>query len=351
MTDDTSKDKPPHPKKKVSERDALDKLSLAIIPLSSLTLRNARLIKNSRMETSLELLNDPISGSLQVSPDDIADVVSGNPQDHAIIRALAALNSYDVYSLRTSLKKLGLEVDQKNLTLSEEMKEMLVHHYMLSFTRPLIDRIFGFDNNDTNAPEDVSRLLNDPDVARVRRNLKIMSDKTGIPLEDIPTFLSAYSDVFLSVAYYRYSFDSMKGDIRRFVEWIRELQTHREISASSAKLASCRHVEETLRNLTESVHERMERFNKTFQMFWGNINQQSFEELRRQVEENHDSLGAVLCGLMVKIHNWTYEFPDNTVGGPAKRAAFVKTEMEPGLEKLKVFENAARQKIGLPPLA
>ncbi|MBW7912098.1 MAG: hypothetical protein H3C49_12620, partial [Alphaproteobacteria bacterium] len=93
---------------KGKEQDALDKLSLSMIPLSSSALRNARLIKNARMETTVELMHDPVAGSLQMRPDDISDNLTNSTRDRAIIRALAALNSYDVYSLRGSLKRIGV---------------------------------------------------------------------------------------------------------------------------------------------------------------------------------------------------------------------------------------------------
>lgn len=337
------------PFNKDKEQDALDKLALSMIPLSSTALRNARLIKTTRMETTLELLNDPIAGSLQMRPDDIAkNIASTTSRDQAIIRALAALNSYDVYSLRGNLKRIGLELeDKQNLDLSEEMKTTL-HHYMLAFTRPLVDRIFGYEKFD--GTQDINLLLNDPDVTRVRENLRIMSEKTGIPLEDIPPFLASYSDVFLSVAYYRHSFESMADEIDRFMQWIGDLQQTRDIKSSPRMLNACRNTEDIVYKLTGSVRERMARFNKAFHMFWSDINKESFEQLRRQVEENHDGMGAVLCGLLVKLRTWSYEFPDNSVGSPSKRVTFVMTEIEPGLEKLKIFENEARKAIDLPPI-
>lgn len=353
---DTSKSRGDISKNRGAEQDALDRLSLSMIPLSSSTLRNARLVKNNRMETTVELHSDPLSGSLHIRPDDISDNFTGNARDQAIIRALAALNSYDVYSLRNSLKKIGVEVEgDKKLDLSDEMKETL-HHYMLAFTRPLVDRIFGADAEGRSsasgpAPEDISRLMNDPDVARVRENLRIMSERTGIAVTEIPAFLTEYSDVFLSVAYYRHSFESLSDEIERFLSWIVELQQVRDIKSSGRTMNSCVKTEEHVRQLTASVRERMSRFNKAFHAFWADINRESFAQLQQQIEKNHDGMGAVLCGLLVKVRTWSYEFPDNTVGSPMKRATFVMTEMEPGLDKLKQLENTARRSIGLPPIS
>src|SRR4051812_48756533 len=82
-------------------RDSIDKLPLANIPLSSNALKGAKLIKNARMETTVELHNDSLSGSLQVSPESIGDFMQTSPRDKEIIKSLASLHSFDVYSLRT----------------------------------------------------------------------------------------------------------------------------------------------------------------------------------------------------------------------------------------------------------
>jgi len=336
---------------KGNEQDALDKLSLDMIPLASSSLRNARLIKNNRMETTVELHHDPMSGSLHIRPDDISDNFTSNARDQAIIRALASLNSYDVYSLRNSLKQIGVEVkDDKKLDLSDEMKETL-HHYMMVFTRPLVERIFGDETNTPLKPEDdINVLLSDPNIASVRENLRLMAARTGIPITEIPAFLASYSDVFMSVAYYRHSFEMLGDEIERFLVWVHELQQVRDVKSSGRTLGSCVKTEECIRQLTASVRERMSRFNKAFHTFWADINRESFHLLQEQIEKNHDGMGAVLCGLLVKIRTWSYEFPDNTIGSPLKRATFVMTEIEPGLEKLKELENAARRSIGLPPI-
>jgi hypothetical protein len=142
----------------------------------------------------------------------------------------------------------------------------------------------------------------------------------------------------------------MSEEIDRFVQWTNELQQQRDIKSSPRMMHSCRYTEETVYKLSLSVRERMSRFNKAFHMFWGNINRESFDHLRAQVEDNHDAMGAVLCGLLVKIRNWSYEFPDNSVGSPSKRMTFIMTEMEPGLDKLKFFENEARKALNLAPI-
>ena len=94
----------------------------------------------------------------------------------------------------------------------------------------------------------------------------------------------------------------------------------------------------------------MTQFQSGFETFWKNINRDSFLQMRKQIEENHASMGSVLCGTIVKMHLWKKTFPDNNVGGPATRAKFVMTELEPGLIILKDLEVEARKRLGLKPV-
>ncbi len=330
-----------------SARDDIDALSLAIIPLSSNTLKNAKLIKNSRLQTAVELHNDPISGSLQIRPEDISEALSASESDFEIIRKLSSLHSYDVYSLRSSLKKLGINADPGGLELSGDMK-LALKDYARAFTRPLVESIFGSGHEAAVSQEDLQEIFRDPDINRVRQNLKTMTERTGIPMEALPKFIEEYCDVYLSVSYYRFSIDNVSADIDRFLVWIKELRNHKEVASSPQTNLACKRSEDILRFLSSSIQERLDRFQKIFEMFWSDVNKASFDHLRKQIEESHSSMGSVLCGLMVKMRGWTKEFPDNQVGGPSKRAKYAMTELLPGLENLKELENEARRSIGLP---
>jgi hypothetical protein len=344
---DKKNDKDKSVKKANADKDAIDTLPLSDIPLTSNTLKNTKLKKNARMETTVEIYSDPLSGSLQISPHALADFMTVSPLDQNIINSLAGLHSFDVYSLRSNLKRLGVEpTDIDALELSDDMKDRLAD-YCLGFIRPLVEKIFGQGRADLDNKDALQNILRDPNIARVRENLKVMSEKTGIPIEDIPNFFKEYSDVFLSVAYYRYSFESVGKDIDRFLSWVSEVQSHRDVSSSPKTLAQCRQVATAMRFLAGSIRERLDQFQSSFEKFWADINADSFRHLRRQVEENHASMGSVLCGLVVKISLWKKEFPDNAKGSPATRAKFVVTELEPGIMRLKDLENEACGKLGL----
>lgn len=328
-------------------RDSIDKLPLANIPLTSNALKGAKLIKNARMETTVELHNDSVSGSLQVAPESIGDFMQTSPRDLEIIKNLADLHSFDVYSLRSNLKKLGVEVeDAEALELSDDMKEGL-SIYSMEFVRPLVEKIYGQGRADLNTSDGLKGIFRDPDMAKAKENLRIMAERTGIPLAEIPAFLEEYSDVFLSVAYYRYGFESIGPDVDRFLVWMRDLRAHRDVTSSPKIAGEFKEVEDTMRFLANSLRERLSQFQTGFETFWKNINRESFLQMRKQIEENHASMGSVLCGMIVKMNLWKKTFPDNNVGGPSTRIKFVVTELEPGLIKLKELEHEARKRLGL----
>jgi len=330
-----------------TQKDSMDTLPLSEIPFKSKALKNAKLVKNSRMETSVELHSDPLSGSLQIDPKDIADFMEASPQDEEILRKLSELHSFDVYSLRSNLKKLGVEVENEDaLELSEDMKEGL-SLYSIEFISPLIEKIFGSDREDLKTSEGFKKILRDADINKVKENLKLMAEKTGIPFKEIPTFLEEYSEVFLSVAYYRYSFESIGKDVERFLYWMENIKTNREISLNPKSLMQCKAVEAIVRFILASIRERLAQFHSSFEMFWQNVNKDSFINMRKQIEDNHGTMGSVLCGLIVKMHSWRKQFPNNEVGGPTTRLKFIITEIEPGLENLKNLENDARRSLGL----
>ena len=105
-----------------------------------------------------------------------------------------------------------------------------------------------------------------------------------------------------------------------------------------------------MRYVLVSLRERFDLFTKSFTVFWSDINAQSFAQLRRDVTENYESIGHVLCAVVVKINTWSEQFPFNDAGSPNKRAKFTMTELAPGIEGVKRTEEAARATLGLPQL-
>lgn len=332
--------------------DRIDQLPLSIIPLKNSSLKSAKLLKNSRLETVLELYNDPVSGSLQIPTDEnLTDALGIGHSDAAehdklVIRQLAKLHSFDIFSMRNSLQRIGLdmELDDDVFQLSDDMKSAL-QKYAHAFTAPLIRKIYGLDQTEIEKLDgDLNNLFQNPDKNVVRQNLMNMSDSTGIPLDEIPAFIQNYSEIYQSVAYYRYTYDAVSKDAERFLVWISKVCQQKDISTPQT-LKICMQVDRDMRFILSSLRARFDLFRKSFQAFWLDINAKSFSQLRRDVSENYDLIGAVLCAVVIKINIWAEAFPDNDIGSPSRRAKFIMTDLAPGISEVRQLEEEARKSL------
>ena len=315
----------------LSDLDAMDTLPLSVIPLTTNALKAARLVKNARLETAIELHNDARSGSLQIRPEDVATSFPGHRADHELISSLATLNSYDVFSLRSSLKKLGVTAEDDALNLTEDMKHRLTQ-FSTEFTKPLLSAVYGTGSEE--AGQDLGKLFRDRKQAHVSGRLKMMAQKTGIPVEEIPDFLESYSDLFLSVIYYRDNFERIAPEIDRCSMWLKDISLQREAASSAQNAAHYRRVDEAVRLLSTSIRGRLNGFRRAFDIFWRDMNRDTLAKLKTEIEARHETTGGMLCGLVVKMRHWSRNFQNRTSGGPNTRLQYVVSEMEPGLERL-----------------
>ena len=120
--------------------DALHVLPMGIIPFENRSLSSARMIKNTRLQSMIEMFSDVDSGSGQMAVDDAArhlrDHAGASPRDITILRKLARLPSYDVYSLRVMLREQEIPVnDLTALKLSKEKSHELGGYIRTSRSR------------------------------------------------------------------------------------------------------------------------------------------------------------------------------------------------------------------------
>ncbi len=350
MSDKENKNKPLSKEDKKA-LDSIDQLPLAVVPLKSRTLRNARIFKNAKMETILELHNDPVTGSFQVSLDeeDLAETlgVADLKGDDIIVQNLSQLGSFDVFSMRAKLDYLGLsgEVDEDHLKLSTDMKSNL-NNLSREFTMPLISAVFGAEENTGFDPTsaDLTTLLKSQDINQTKANLTKLSSKTGLALNELPNFLENYSQVFMSVCYYRYLFSEIEEQVDRFIFWMKGVRTHRETQKIPKTHGACIQTEDQILYIISTIRESFGVFNKSFEAFWDDMSPTGFQRLQNEIEIHYNNLGAVLCGIYVKVRNWAEAFPTDDAGGPKMRAQYVVSDIMPGLHELYRMAEAAHQR-------
>jgi len=196
------------------DRDSIHILPLSILPLKTPGLKHARLIRNVRLESVVELFDDTMSGSGQMDISALDSTFGWSPNephpDRTILRKMAALPSFDVYSLRILLREAGITVNFIDALTLSPMKQRELTKYMIKFTRPLIREIYGAKKLDIESFNDVLALFRDPDEIKARTRLEILAVKLKLQLSEVPRFLEDYGDVFLSLSYYRQCLEELK---------------------------------------------------------------------------------------------------------------------------------------------
>jgi hypothetical protein len=255
-----------------------------------------------------------------------------------IIRQLALLPSYDVYSLRISLRQLHIAVNEHvHLRLSEEKAEEL-SRYMIMFTRPLTKIIYGDENIDIQSYDDLIRLFRDPDVARARERLYNMAKTLSIDVMEVPMFLENYGDTFMSLSFFRYCLERLEPYFSACLESLTPIRQHFQLKQNPNLMKTCNQVEEVINSVTAKITGTLESFERRTRQMWDNISQEEFRSVKAMVERHHVTIGAALCGLTVKMNAFAREFPHPRAGGPIKRADFMMSEMIQGIELIRDAE-------------
>ncbi|CAO3407557.1 hypothetical protein [Azospirillum largimobile] len=326
-------------------RDSLHILPLSSIPLETPGLQHARLIKNVRLQTVVEMFRDAQTGSGQVTarhlPAYFESYKDEIERDLVKLEKIGAASSFDVYSSRIELRRLNIDVNNvESLTLSDRKKAELTS-YMRVFTRPLMEYVYGTEELQVADVTDIIQLFANPNREEALRNLRMMADRLDIGLNEIPQFLEEYGDIFLSLAYFRKCLDEIVPEVQRFVTWMGEIRSSAEVKRDPRQIRLLDEIGRDLTDISTSITGRFESFDNRSKDFWSDINADTFRAIRELISSHHVTIGGVLCGLAVKMTLWKHRFARGG-GGPNRRMEFVKSEILPGLSHIKALEQSAR---------
>jgi hypothetical protein len=326
------------------QRDAMHILPLSTMPVEHPFLKRALMIKSARLDSVIEFYKDVGgAGSGQKDIDGVARDLYPNRMLHPdiqLLNKLAALNSYDVYSLRILLRANDIPVnDQEALKLSpEKVKEL--SKYMKSFTRPLLMEVYGSEAS-IESFEDVVKLFRDPDIKKAKEKLTMMADKLGLEITGIPKFLEDYADIFMSLSYYRQCLDSIHPIITDFLDELKDLKKNFQLKSNPMFINTSAQMENVFTNIVAAIGGRFENFDRATKDMWKNISAQKFRQVEAMITAYHTTIGGVLCAMTVKVDAWQKAFPRRNVGSPPKKAEFIMSDMRHGLEKMIAIEKSA----------
>ena len=325
------------------DKDSLCVLPLSTIPMQTRSLREARLIKDERLVGVVELFSDESTGSGRVKIEALAREFAWSQDpahpDLAMLRGLSRLPSYDVYSLRVLLRDLDIQVDNvDDLRLSAQTSRDLTS-YMSTFTRPLIQQVYGGGDIAIKDFSDIIALFRQPNVQLARQKLGRLADRLGISLEEVPKFLEDFGDIFLSLSYYKSYLDRIEPRVQAFIVGFDVLRDSHELRQNRLLMKTCDGLEAKLSEMTTDMSSRFQNFYCETENMWTDVCAQSFRRVEMLIASHHTTIGGVLCALETKMNAWDARFPDADTGGPVKRAEFIMTDMRQGLENIRRIEN------------
>lgn len=335
-----------------TDMDSLFILPLSIIPLETPALQRARMIKNQRLQGVVEFFSDIETGSGQVEVNALPqamgwDLDAGIPNDLLILRQLAAMQSYDVFSLRILLRQNNIPLRSSTALRLTPEKNLELAGYMKAFTGPLIQQVYGAGDAKIDSFDDIVNLFRDPDVKAARQKLKMMAEKLEIDVLEIPNFLEDYGDIFLSLSYYRQCLDRLTPHLENFLGSLEILRKNWQMRSDPTLMRTCDLIEGTLNDMSANITGRFENFDRSTGDMWNNISAQRFRKVKELIESYHTSIGGILCALTVKMNSWALHFPVNTGGGPVRRAEFIMSDMKQGISQMQRMEASTPMLAGL----
>jgi len=316
------------------DRDSLHTLPIAILPIQTPVFRRSRIVKNSRLESVIEFFSGAGCGRGQLDVNYVAKFLALEQTpphpDVVLLRTICELPSFDVYSLRISLRANGISIANKSaLTLSPAKIESL-STYMANFTRPLVTEIFGRDTAGENFTSIVG-LFRADNAQTVREKLAMIAGRLGIPIESIPKFLEDYGDIFMSLSYYRQCLDQMLPQVQNFMDGIAMIRSSHQLAQDKSIMGAIDVIESTINGKLASITGKIESFERSTNDMWRDLDADRFKRIEALVSRYHTSIGGALCALSVKMTAWTNQFP-NTSGGVGRRAAFIMSDIRQGIE-------------------
>ena len=327
------------------DRDSLHILPLASVSLKTPSLRRARLIKNAQLNTVVELFDNLVTGSGQMEISQLGrefDWPEMPPHpDLVLLRKLALLPSFDVYSLRILFRDNNIPITTDAVFSLSASKIAELTTYMMSFTRPLIREIYQDADIKISTFDDVLALFRTPDRQKAHERLDFMAKKLGIEIIEIPKFLEDYGDIFLSFSYYRQCLDSIAPAIDDFLGSINDFKSNYQLRNDPNLMKTCDLMQSTINELMAGITGRFENFDRSTNAMWNNLSADRFQRVRSLIRDYHTTIGGVLCALSVKMNAWAKLFPDRKVGGVVRRAEFVMSEMRQGIDKMQRIEDSA----------
>lgn len=329
------------------DMDSLHTLPLAILPFQTKALASISLVKNAQLRSVIELFSGEQTGSGQIEISDIGSRFeelkdAGHP-DLTLLKELGKLRSYDVYSLRITLRKRGIPIDKGNVLRLSSTKQAASTDFMRNFTQNLLKETFAQiptadddrlelvvcdDDDSADKGRHLSKLINPIDPENAHSNLGRLAERLEIRLENLPNLLEDFADLHLSVAYYESCYGKLEREFDNlFALMSRLVRTNNTFQRETAFLQKCDRVEFDMASSKRFVQEHLGLFDKLEREFWNEVSAKRFREIEDVAKANQVRLGGILCGMTKKMNAWKKMFPRPELVTPHRLAGFIMSEL------------------------
>lgn len=326
----------------VDDRDTLHAINLSTLPVTHSALRKARMIKNCRLQSVIELYRDQNAGSGQIAVDQL-DVAlglssSGHP-DLVLLRGIALLPAFDSFSIRLLLREMGATEDQLSaITVSPEKLRQL-DRFMESFTLPLLKYVYGRQDIGKAGMAQLFEMFRNPDVAMAQSHLNRLASKVRIPVASIPSFLQNYSDTFLAIAFYQQSYQDLVTVVAAFLDSIRDVAAQIKFKHNQVVKNVCDEVDATFRHVMKAIGTRLGAAERLAAALWADDVTAPFQTFQARLREFQVLIGMLLCSLAAKVDAWRAAFPNAKVGSTQQRAQMISADIAYAMPVLRQSAN------------
>ena len=323
----------------IDDRDSLVAVALDRLPVANAALRNARLVKNARLESVIELYHDDAAGSgqIELSGAQLAfGITSPADPDILLLRNVALLPAFDAFSLRLMLRESGALPDAlANLTLTPD-RQAAVNRELRRFTLPLLQYVYGQEDVEDITLAQLIESFRNPDVGKAGAQLARLARKLEIKLPHLFVFIEVYADTFMAIALYRLVLNELSPAVEDFLTAVRTLPSEVQYRQNKAIRSLCDEIEQSFRFVVKMTGVRLAASQRIAERIWANEASIPYGDLQTRLREFHVLIAVLVAGLSAKMTAWQKAFPLPESGKPSDRAELLSTDMRHAVNLLKL---------------
>ena len=308
------------------EINSLDELSLDRLPVAHAALRKARIVKNSRLKSVIELYRDRSTGSGHYEVSDLPAML-GIPSAHAdilLLRWVAMLPTFDIASVRLLLRDVGA-LTEKDVPLPDDAA---IHQYIAPVLR------CATEDGTALSRAELDAALMDPN-GRGREIMQRLMQLVALRPDETVRFVRDSIDTYAAFGLYARALKEQRRRITQLLDAVRSLAAEPQVRKDKMMLTALAEIPATFPELLSAAERRVGAAEKVIAMSWEKSAGAPLRAHQRQIREVQVLVGYLLAGIEAKLNAWRAAFPPEIQGNVAKRVNFLSLEMAQGLGELR----------------